>query len=64
MSTIYQMILKVNIIFLLDDTSLFTVVHDIDTLANNLNHDLEKISEWVFQRKIKIIQIPPNKLKK
>ena len=58
------MILKVNIIFLLDDTSLFTVVHDIDTLANNLNHDLEKISEWVFQRKIKIIQIPPNKLKK
>ena len=58
------MILKVNIIFLLDDTSLFTVVHDIDTLANNLNHDLEKISEWVFQWKTKIIQIPPNKLKK
>ena len=58
------MILKVNIIFLLDDTSLFTVVHDIDTLANNLNHDLEKISEWAFQWKIKIIQIPPNRLKK
>ena len=28
-----------------DDTSLFSVVHDIDTSANDLNHDLEKISE-------------------
>ena len=26
-------------------TSLFSVVHDIDTSANYLNHDLEKISE-------------------
>ena len=29
-----------------DNTSLFSVVHDIDTSANNLNHDLGKISEW------------------
>ena len=28
-----------------DDTSLFSVAHDIDTSANNLNHDLEKISK-------------------
>ena len=36
-----------------DDTSLFSVVHDIDTVANDLNHDLEKISEWAFQWKMK-----------
>ena len=35
-----------------DDTSLFSVVHDIDTSANDLNHDLEKISEWAFQWKM------------
>ena len=32
-----------------DDTSLFFVVHDVDTSADDLNHDLEKISEWSFQ---------------
>ena len=36
-----------------DDTSLFSVVHDIETSANDLNYDLEKISEWAFQWKIK-----------
>ena len=36
-----------------DDTSLFSVVHDIDTSANNLDHNLEKISEWAFQWKMK-----------
>ena len=35
-----------------DDTSLFSVVHGIDTSANDLNHDLEKISEWTFQWKM------------
>ena len=28
-----------------DDTSLFSEVHYIDTSANNLNYDLQKISE-------------------
>ena len=28
-----------------DDTSFFSLVHDIDTSANDLNHDLEKSSE-------------------
>ena len=32
-----------------DDTSFFSVVHDIDTSVNDLNHDLEKISEWAFR---------------
>ena len=36
-----------------DDAPLFSVVHDIDTSANDLNHDLEKISEWVFQWKMR-----------
>ena len=36
-----------------DDTSLFFVVHDIDTSPNDLNHDLEKTSEWAFQWKRK-----------
>ena len=35
------------------DTSLFSVVHDIDTSVNDLNHDLEKISEWTFQWKMR-----------
>ena len=36
-----------------DDTSLFSVVHDTDTSASDLNHNLEKISEWAFQWKMK-----------
>ena len=32
---------------------MFSVVHGNDTSANDLNHDLEKISEWAFQWKIK-----------
>ena len=28
-----------------DDTSFFSVVYDIDTSANDFNHDLEKISD-------------------
>ena len=32
---------------------MFHVVHYIDRLANDLNHDLEKISEWAFLGKIK-----------
>ena len=36
-----------------DDTSLFSVVHDINTSANDLNHDLEKNSESAFQWELK-----------
>ena len=45
--------IKSNCKLFADDTSLFSVVHDIDASANDLNHDLEKISEWVFQWKTK-----------
>ena len=32
-----------------DDTSLFTVVYDVDIAANELNRDLEIISIWAYQ---------------
>ena len=35
-----------------DDTSLFSVVHDISTSASNINNDLMLISNWVFQWKM------------
>ena len=35
-----------------DDTSLFSVTHDITTSANKLNNDLKKISDWAFQWKM------------
>ena len=31
-----------------DDTSIFSVVHDVDLSAKQLNDDLNKISEWAF----------------
>ena len=34
-----------------DDTSLFSVVRDINTSAVHLNNDLKKISNWAFQWK-------------
>ena len=35
-----------------DDTSLFSVAHDINTSATELNSDLKKINNWVFQWKM------------
>ena len=35
-----------------DDTSLFSVVNDIDESANQMNLDLEKISLWAYQWKM------------
>ena len=35
-----------------DDTSLFSKVHNINKSANELNGDLEKISQWVYQWKM------------
>ena len=34
-----------------DDTSLFSVVENINSTANDLNSDLIKISDWAFQWK-------------
>ena len=35
-----------------DDTSLFSVVRDINTSATHLNNNLRKISNWAFQWKM------------
>ena len=35
-----------------DDTSLFSVVHDISTSANEINNELMLISNWAFQWKM------------
>ena len=32
-----------------EDTSLFSVVHDVNTSAKNLNDDLKKVNDWAFQ---------------
>ena len=41
-----------------NDTSLLSVIHDIDTTANYFNHKLEEICEWSFQQKISFNQDP------
>ena len=38
--------------FLPNDTSIFSVVHDGDLSAKQLNDNLNKISEWAFQCKM------------
>ena len=35
-----------------DDTSLFSVVHDATQSTNELNDDLEKVSNWTYQWKM------------
>ena len=35
-----------------DDTSIFSIVHDIDSSKKQLNDDLKKISDRVYQQKI------------
>ena len=41
--------LSSNIKLFADDTSLFSVIHDINVSAGEVNEDLKKISEWAFQ---------------
>ena len=44
--------LKCNVKLFADDTSLFTVVEDPNTSANDMNHDLELISQWACDWKM------------
>ena len=37
-----------------DDTSLFSVVHDNNTSAEALNRDLQKISEWTHKMPVNL----------
>ena len=41
--------LKCNVKLFADDTSLFTVVEDSTTAANDMNHDLELIKQWAYK---------------
>ena len=42
----------------MDDTSLFSVVHNINSTASDLNSDLMKISNWAFQWKMRFNSYP------
>ena len=44
--------LSTNAKLFVDDTSLFSVIHDSQTSANVLNNDLEMIYNWAFQWKM------------
>ena len=44
--------LTTNVKLFPDDTSLFSVVHDTQTSANDLNKDFKIINNWAFQWKI------------
>ena len=41
-----------------DDTSLFSMVHDINISVSGLNEDLEKIGNWSFQWKMNFYPDP------
>ena len=41
--------LKCNVKLFVDDTSIFTVVHDPSTAVDNMNHDLQLISLWALK---------------
>ena len=44
--------IKSSINFFADDTSLFSTVYDPNTSAEDLNNDLQLISQWAFQWKM------------
>ena len=44
--------LSTNVKLFADNTSLFSVVHDITTSSSDLNYDLNRVREWAFQWKV------------
>ena len=44
--------LKSNVRIFADDTSLFSVVNNLHTSANDINHDLNMIKKWAYQWKM------------
>ena len=46
------MITDSNVKLFADDTSLFSVVHDVNASARELNDDLKNINKWAFQWKM------------
>ena len=54
--------LKCSVKLFADDTSLFTVVRDPNAAANDMNHDLELISQRAHDWKMSFNPDPQNKL--
>ena len=50
--------LSTNVQLLVDDKCLFSVIHDRQTSANDLNKDLEMMENWAFQWKM-ILNLDP-----
>ena len=44
--------LTTNVKLFADDTSLFSIVHNMNTSTTNLNNDLNKIKNWAIQWKM------------
>ena len=53
--------LRCNVKLFADDTSLFTVVHDPDTAALHMNHDLNLIKLWAHNWRMSFNPDPANK---
>ena len=53
--------LKSNPKLFADDTSLFSVTHDVNSLQINLNEDLDKINNWAYQWKMSFNPDPSKK---
>lgn len=49
--------LSLNVKLFADDTSLFSVFHDIHISANDLNKDLKPVTEFDFQWKVNLYLI-------
>ena len=47
-----------------DDTSLFSIVQNVNTFASHLDSDLSKISNWAFQRKMRFNPDPRKQAQK
>ena len=46
---------KCNVKLFADDTSLFTVVEDSNTAANDMNHELDLIGQWAHEERLSIL---------
>ena len=58
------MVLSSNTILFADDILLFSVIHDVDTFADELINDLCQINKWVFQLKMSFDSDPSKQAKK
>ena len=47
-----------------DDTSIFSVVRDLNASLNEITDDFKKIEAWVHQLKVSLILVPWSKYKK